>query len=654
MPGDDADHDGRVREPIGAWSVTRQGQPTTEAGADSARALLRRITTMWRNASIYAPEHPRVQGAVAAVLDHFGRIAPGERTVLVREGKLHLAGAAFDLDDDEAAVLVARLCEVGLRGLELTPDATAGELVEFLQTARRQRHRGAGEMVVRWPTDHARLRALPLVFSGDFQGGGAPTRASGADAAARTRAAARAPSQPTPLPPAVHAALQQLVADPETQSRLAAMAELTREAGEERTTTVPLLERLGHLLPADVGHDPAAIAATVRTILARVERDLGEVVRRGARVRGSDLMRQALTLARTVFGTSSTPASRSDVLPTGRPEDEAITADVDKLLEEFEGLPDEPCSFPVGLGTEENFATARELFGICLHLVARGRPNAAEAGARKRLAQLLSRHGESLRSDWTPYLTEPNGGRVRDVERHAVLQAMLEADTPALAPLRPHLDAAFFAATFPDSLAACTRALGRDEAGRAVLRQGLQLIGPMLQLGGIAAAERRGGLGDQRVVATLLALDTAEVRELLPAMARQATVGSLQLLRQAALGLELAPGVRAVLEAAPDAAALPPTFLARVLTAWTKQRTTPTLAGECAELLLATAQQCLAQQDHGGLLAAIPRLVHSPLPETRALLAQLAKRGRWTRWDRASRAIRRSARQALLALQEAP
>jgi hypothetical protein len=99
---------------------------------------------------------------------------------------------------------------------------------------------------------------------------------------------------------------------------------------------------------------------------------------------------------------------------------------------------------------------------------------------------------------------------------------------------------------------------------------------------------------------------------------------------------------------------LPPTFLARLLAAWTKQRATPTLVGECAELLLATAQQCLANHDTSGLLAAIPRLVHSPLPETRALLAQLAKRGRWTRWDRTSRAIRQCARQALTTLQEAP
>ena len=47
--------------------------------------------------------------------------------------------------------------------------------------------------------------------------------------------------------PAVRTALQQLVADPETQARLASMAEMTHEDGEARTTTVPLLERLDGL-----------------------------------------------------------------------------------------------------------------------------------------------------------------------------------------------------------------------------------------------------------------------------------------------------------------------------------------------------------------------------------------------------------------------
>jgi hypothetical protein len=649
----EGDHDAGGRVPIGTASVTRHEEPTTEAGADSARALLRRITTMWRNASIYAPEHPRVQGAVTAVLGHFGYVASGDRTVLVRDGKLLLCGATFDLDDDEVAVLVARLREVGLRGLELTPEATANDLVEFLQMARRQRHRGASELVARWPADHARLRALPLVFEGDFQGDGSHGKPAPGGATTKARLAARAPASPPPLPPAVRSALQQLVADEETQARLAAMAAMTTAEGE-RTTTLPLLERLGQLLPADVGNDATAIAATVRTILARIERDLGEVVRRGARVRGSDLMRQALTLARTVFGTSSTPAQSGDALPSGRPEDEAITADVDLLLGEFEQLPDEERSFPPEIGAEHDFATAREQFGICLYLVARDRRTGGSAGARRRVAQLLSRHGETLRSEWEPYLAVDGSSKGRDAERRAVLQAMLDANVDALQPLRPHLDAAFFAATFPDSLAGCVRALGGDDAGRTVLRQGLQLVGPMLLLGGVAAAERCGCLADERVVATLLELNTPEVRELLPAMARQANAGSLQRLRQFVLGLDLAPGVRAVLESAPDAAGLPPTFLARLLAAWTKQRATPTLVGECAELLLATAQQFLANHDTAGLLAAIPRLVHSPLPETRALLAQLAKRGRWTRWDRTSRAIRQCARQALTTLQEAP
>lgn len=634
--------------------MTRQADQITD-GADSARALLRRITTMWRNASIYAQDHPRVQGAVTAVLDHLASFGTGDRSVLVREGRLHLGGSSFDLDDDEAAVLVTRLREVGLRGIELTADCAASDLVEFLQAARRNRHRRAEELTGKWPTDHARLRALPLVFDGDFQAEGSGDKAAaGVAAAARARSAPRAPRTPPPLPPAVRQALQQLVNDEETRQRLQTVSDLTTGDGEDRTTSVPLLERLGQLLPADVGNDTEAIVGTVRTILARVERDLSEVVRRGARVRGSDLMRQALTVARTVFGTTAAPARPSDVLPAGRPEDEAIVADVDLLLGEFEELPDDERMFPAGLGAEGDLATAREQFGICLFLVAHGRRNGGHPGAQKRLAQLLSRHGETLRAEWEPYVVANQLGKGREAERRAVLQAMLEAGSETLTPLRPYLDAGFFAATFPDSLSGCVRALGNDDPGRSVLRQGLQLVGPMLQLGGVAAAERCGALADERVVATLLELDTPEVRELLPAIARQATGPAQRSLLRFVLALELAPGPRAVLEAATDAADLPPTFLARLLAAWCKQRTTPSLVGECAELLLANAQQRLAANDAPGLLAAIPPLAHSPLPETRALLTMLGKRGRWTLWDRQSRAVRRAAQQALARLLEAP
>ena len=76
--------------------MTRPAYQTID-GADSARALLRRITTMWRNASIYAQDHPRVQGAVTAVLEHFAGFGAGDRSVLVREGKLKIVYAMHDV-----------------------------------------------------------------------------------------------------------------------------------------------------------------------------------------------------------------------------------------------------------------------------------------------------------------------------------------------------------------------------------------------------------------------------------------------------------------------------------------------------------------------------------------------------------------------------
>lgn len=617
--------------------------PTAADGA-LARAQLRRITTMWRNVCVYPPEHPRVTTAVAAVLQNLASVPAAERAVQVRDGELRLCGATFSLDDDDALSLVARLQEVGLRGFELTDACTPAEVIAFLQAARQNRRQSSDALVERWPGDHPRLRALPLSFDGGFQD--VPAKAGG-----RAPRPSRPTTGPAPLPTPVRAAMQQLAADPEILARLRHLEHLTEggEAGDN--VTMPLLDHLGRLLPADVGHDPAAIAATVRTILARVERDLAEVVHRGARVRGSDLMRQALTMARSVFGTSATPMRRSGTLPAGRPEDEAIVADVDLLRSEFAALPDDP-KLALPVDDDGNAATATEMFGICLHVVvqARGKASQTTSGPRRHLLRLLGSQGKALRSTWGAYVHATTGHR-RDADRRIVLQALLDGANADAAAIRPLVDAAFFAASFPESLAGCVRLLGGDDAGRAVLRQGLQLVAPLLQLGGADATERCGALADPQVVTTLLALGTPEVRDLLPSIARQATGTAQDVLLEQVRKLELAPAAKALLDLVPHPGSLPPTFLPRLLHAWLRQPSTPTMTQECHELLRDAVRRHLANGTLSERAAAIAALGAAPDQQTRSLLLELARKGRWAWWDQVSRRIRKVARATLAKLE---
>ena len=614
--------------------MTRQGDSSTRHDATGARALLRSFATMWRNAAIYAPDHPRVTAAIAATLDHLAAThqGDGDRLLQVADGALEVGGERFPIDDRDAEPLVARLREVGLRGLELTCTCEAADLAEFLTAAKRNRRRAADPLVARWPADHPRLRTLPLVFDGSFDGGTLRPPHGPSEPTRRPRPG----SGPSTVAPQVQLALQRLAQDPELQQRVQAVERLTTTEPGDDTITLRLLERVGTLLPADVSGNAEVIADTVKQILTRVERDLGELVRRGARVRGSGLMRQALTVARTVFGTNATPPTQGTKLPTGRPEDEAIAADVDLLLAEIEALP--PAD---GLQlSATNDRAVREQFGACLHMVAHGQRGHVGAGLQRWLGTFLEQHGERLRDVWLPYTRCERSGPRTEAERRAVLQALLAAGAPGLAAARPHLDAPFLAATFPESLPWCVRALGSDDAGRTILRDGLMMVAPMLQLGGVEAAERSGVLADLQVVEVLLALDLPAVRDLLPAMARQATGPTLEPVLRHAQRLPLQPAEAAVLRCCQSAADLPATFLARLLTTWAKQRTTPQLQQECHALLRANVQRQLGTGDQQALLDAIDALQHAPDAETLLLLRHLARRHRWSPWDRAARAVR--------------
>jgi hypothetical protein len=638
--------------------VSGNGTPSVENAevARAGRAAVRAFATMWRNARIYAPSHPRVSSAIEVALTQLAslRIAEGSVLLQVRDRALWIGNASLPLDDPDAVPLIERLRDVGLRGFEFGPICAAGDLLAMLDHLQHKRGRSHEQLFASWPIDQNNLRPLQLIYDGHFDanpgsgGGGTgagPGSGSGRPPVAPTATAPQRPSRPSPVPPHVQQALERLSADATVQARLRAVDVLTKADTDDATIRVDVLERIGTLLPADVGADSASIEGVVKLILERLERDLAEVVRLGARVRGGGLLRLALDVARQFFRTSATPSAPRPGLPSGRPEDDKITADVDLLLAELEDIP------PGGalvLPKASDLVTAREVLGAFLHTLIHGH---LESGAERlvtMLRKLFADHGERLGTVLDPYLRVDRKDAIKEPIRLQILEALVEIGGPALPCARRYIDAQFLAAHFPERLPLCARALGGDQAGREVLRQGLEKLAPMLAFGGLEAAERARVLTDPAVAGTLLAIDGPVVRQLLPVMARQATGPALEQLLAFVRTLPLLPATLATLDVA-SATQLPDGHLPRLLTNFLSRRPGQTIDQESIAILNGNVLRAEAGPVEP-LLRAIDALRHAGGPTTIGLLQRLARHRRLRFWDRRARLVRERAAHILLLL----
>jgi hypothetical protein len=628
-----------------------------DAEATSCRALVRAFTTMWRNSRIYAPDHPRVGGAVTAALTEIAALRENRGPLLlqVRESTLWVGAASLPITDDDAKPLVERLREVGWRGIEIGGACADGDLRLMLDYLQRQRGRPSEQLLAGWPVDPNHLRPLPLVYDGHFDANAGPDGGSGGTAGpgggapggGAPPAGPRRPGRHAQLAPHVQRVLERLGADPEVRRRLQAVDKMTAAGTAEATVSVDVLERIGALLPADVGADAAAIEGVVRTILERVERDLSEVVRLGARVRGGGLLRLALDVARQFFRTSSLPAAAREGLPTGRPEDDKITADVDLLLAEIEDIP--PGS-KLNLPHASDLVTAREVLGAFLHTLIHGNTKVATTKLVTMLRDLFGQHGERLSTVLDPYLRGDRKDAQKEAIRLQILRALVEIGGPAVLCARRYIDAQFLAARFPELLPLCARALGGDPAGREVLRVGLERVAQMLSLGGLEAAERSGVLADPVVVDALLAVGGPVARSLLPVIARQATGPALEQVLAHVRTLPLPPLALATLEVA-AAGDLPEGHLSRLIVAYQERRPGFANDAESAAILRNNVQRLEDKGELQALLRAIELLRLAPGEETELLLQRLMHRRRLVPWDRRSRAIRATARATRLQLE---
>ena len=629
---------------------TIEQKPVSEP--TDASNLVTALVTALKNIAIYPASHPRVTNAAAEFVASLQRHC-GERRgcLLVSRGDvLLLDDVRLPLEGAMLTWITARFREAGLRGVEITADCATEDVLHFATVLNQSRARTGTTFCDAWKAPNKRLVPLPLVFQGHHDANATVEEAEQKNATVATdyltekgRADAR-----------IRAVIDRLAATEPVQARLRSIARHSRDE-LDGGKKLDLYEVIAELLPADVSNDTATIEEVVQKILARVDESISELVRRKARVKGADLLRKAMGVARRYFHTSAPQQTKPTGLPSGRPEDDKIVADLQLLLAEVDALPDaSDLRLPTAAETAStSAAVGHELFGICLHGVA----NSTDPGAVAKFEERLRKARAGLVAEISDVLaayagpkSDPSAAGM--ATRTKVLNALVETGHSELIRERGFVDATFIARGFPETLPIAARALGNDERGRTILREGLEQLAGLLQAGGTGAAEAAGVLADPNVVKVLAATGGNVASQLLLQAATKATPPIRAVLRDHLCTRDLPVTESVVLHLHTEAEALPRDYLQSLLRAVSTGRFDASVRTASAALLRRRAMLDDKDLSHEDRLLTIQQLVHVPGPETESLLRELAREGRFLRLGAKARAVRRIARETLATIQQ--
>ncbi|MBL8727787.1 MAG: hypothetical protein JNM25_05110 [Planctomycetes bacterium] len=622
---------------------SRHEDPPPAAAAPTATTFVHGLHVVLKNLAIYPPAHPRVATAAAAfVTTLHDRSVNAGRIVLQAKGEQVLVDGE---PADDACRLPERLRDASLRGVAFAPDCTQDDVLTFASALNRSRARTGTTFASIWTQANPRIEPLPLVFAGVHSATDSPQEWTYEDAGSRVATDA-ASARRRDLP-----GLQGVVvrlADSETIQGHLRSIELNAcdpESTEERE--IDLLTAIATLLPADVSKDPDEIASAVTQILVRVESSLAELVRKNARVKGAELLRVALDIARKYFHTDTPSHLPKAELPSGRPEDARIVADLPLLQQEVAELPDgrTVCLPRAEDLAEDSHTVARRMCGIVLHSLANSPNPAIVAAAVPRLqktvprvlCELLDRYlgardaGSAL----------PTAGSVR------ILETLLEAGHMDLIRKQRYIDAGFLGRGFPDTLAIAAKVLAGDATGRTTLRDGLATLGPVLEMGGAVAAARTGVLYQPNVTSALVRIGGDIANLLLQQAVTSASPGERQALFECARTLSLPAAEVAALRSVDHVDLLPRDYLPMLFAAATRNDFSGPLRAASGALLRRAVQTGAERRTHDEMLLAIQTLALVPGQQTENLLQELCARGRFTRLGPKSRAVRRCARSTL-------
>lgn len=625
---------------------SHQGTPSGSAATPPAPAIaiVQALHVVLKNLAIYPRTHPRVaEAATAFVATLRQHHASGGPVVVQANGEGMRVGSDLAAD---GLRLPERLRLAGLRGVTFAADVGEDDVLAFADTLNRSRARAGKDFFTTWTEPNPRVEPLPLVYAGVHSDAAAAVPWShdetaavvAADGTERARGRGRR---------GVHGLVDRLASEPAVQQCLQAIELHACDPGEVEEREVDLLTAIADLLPADVTGDPDEVARAVTAVLTRVEQSLAELVRRNARVAGGELLRTALEVARRYFQIENRTHTTPKELPTGRPEDAAIVADLGLLLQELERLPDaHGLCLPRAEDLAESSAlVAQRMCGIVLHALAYYDNPAIVAAALPRLRVTVPR---ILRDHLDLYLGKgaatapiPANGAVR------ILETLVVAGHLELVREAGYVDAAFVARGFPHTLPLAASVLGDTAEGRRQFRAALQALRPVLQLGGADAAARTGILHQPAVVATLVATGGEVALQLLQHVAGNASDGERRGLFECARALALPQPEAAALAAVDRPERLPPDYLPLLFAAAARGDFTGAVRAATGAVLCDAVRRGVETLPHVDRLRAIETLLLVPGIETRTLLEELARRGRFTRFGSDCRELRACARRTL-------
>jgi hypothetical protein len=614
------------------------------APSERAASLVTAFVSVAKNLAIYPPAHPRVACAAADFVEQTKQHCAERASMVLSAGgdELLLDGEPAGGDARSAAQLARRIRDCGLRGVEFSAACTTDDVVRFASALNKFRARVGTTFLAEWKEPSAGVVPLPLVFAGRHDASAGDGTRTDVDAGG----GASADQRQTPARSPVRKILDGIARTGMVRGCLDAIERHTQTDPAEETVEFDLLAAVEKLMPADIANDPRQIEEAVSQILSRIDTSLSELVRKNAKVKGAELLRIALGVARKYFQTETPAQPSRPQLPSGRPEDAAIVADLDLLQKELALLPDArglrlPSAAELVQGNGE---MGPEMLGILLHTLAGTESAAVLTEVRRRIEDLLPKSEQGLEKLLGAYLSPTSA--TSTTSRLRILELLATAGHAGLVRQMGLVDPSFVPRTFPEGLPVAARLFGGDVEGLTILRSGLSAVAATLELGGAAAAAKSGVLRDPVVIKALLAAGGSDVGPLLTAAAQANSLADRQALLDCARGTQLPEAEAALLRSCESVEKLPRDYLAGLLTAAALRQFGP-LRPTTSALLRRRVLQGDGRLSHEAMLEAVQHLAHVPGPETEVILRKLAAVGRFTRFGRRARALRRCARNVL-------
>lgn len=483
--------------------------------AESLQGCVTTFALAVKNLTIYPADHPRVVALAERFAEQFAAASTTNVELACHADEVRLHGQTVASDNPAVAWLARRCRDLGVGAIAIDHGCTAGDVVQFAVELVRCRPGSGLSMPAQWPHGLSPVRPIELVV-GD-------RRATGTTAVAD----APPPTGTAPLAgvaPNVAEHLRALAGRPGIQSLVEALVELdtvarTRPAARSIGATasgieVDILAAIGQLIPADGPAELEEVASAVERILLQTLGEALELSRTDSRVRGAEVMRQAIEVARSYFGRAAPEQTAPNARPQGRAGDDKITADLDALLREVAELPSADDLRLPTLAETTNGAEpiTRELLGICLHLLG----PTTEPRRRRALLQRIGTFAAQL-PDAGASMLRPHLAAAAGASRHQRLSLLRELHGAGLGPIltgRGYVDDALLRAGFPEVLEVA--ALLFDETTDAPrLRAAFDDIAPLLDNGGAAAAGQSGMLDGPATLSMLVRVGGSRATQLL-------------------------------------------------------------------------------------------------------------------------------------------